>query len=513
MNPLLAPYLPCALALAALTAATPVAANTDGWEKIVSNGTHSVEINPSSIFDAEHGVKVSWGRIVLSSPEAEQAGYRTIKAMNRYDCLARSFTTIKRVYIDDAGNILREETVPEQQPVTVRSHSVDEQIWRKVCGNAAPPATASEGHRARTTPARPSIDKLADAASQAAQKALQAAASRKEAIPPSPKPLPAATEPPPIIPIATDAPPPPTLPIQLTPIPMPAPPESPAAPTPPSRPELTPQKRPLDASPPPRRTPETRPLVLPAPAAPARNMETRPAPAPAPHLFTDEDWSYSGATGPEFWGKLRPEWKSCAEGKRQSPIDFMEGKPLTVSLDPVRFDYRPASFTIINTPRQLRIRVAEGMGMEVRNQRYALEGFTLHRPAETRFDNRIADMEAHFFHRGDKGQIAVLAVQFSRGNESSAPLQTLLNNLPLERGDSYKPQTALDMTGFLPPSPAHYLYMGSLTTPPCTEGVLWVVMKESMPLSDEQFEAFSRLHAENVRPTQPVFDRLILESR
>ncbi len=514
MKPLLAPCLPCALVI--ITAAAPAAANPDGWEKIVSNGTHSVEINPSAIFDAERGVKVSWGRIVLSDSEMEQAGYRTIKAMNRYDCLGRSFTTIKRIYIDDFGNILREENVPEQQPVTVRSNSADELIWRKVCGLPMPSATRNAGHRARAAPkdAVSRINELADTAAQAARNALPPAV---KAPPPPPRamPLPAAAATIEPRPASMDSPPPPTLPIQIKPLPMPIAP--PVAPIAPKRPELplAPQSR-FDASPPPRRIPEEIQL-LPAPAVSARKPENRPAPAPAPTpaLLPDngEDWSYSGATGPEFWGKLRPEWRSCAEGKRQSPIDFMEGKPITVSLDPVKFDYRPASFVIINAHRQLRIRISEGMSMEVRGQRYTLEGFTLHRPAETHFDNRIADMEAHFFHRGDKGQIAVLAVQFMRGKESSAPLQILLNNLPLEKGDSYKPQISLDMAGFLPASPAHTLYMGSLTTPPCTEGVLWVVMKEPMPLSDEQFEVFARLHAENARPPQPAFDRLILESR
>jgi carbonic anhydrase len=253
---------------------------------------------------------------------------------------------------------------------------------------------------------------------------------------------------------------------------------------------------------------------LPAPASSKPTRAAANTDAPQPALFPDkgEGWGYSGAIGPDFWGKLRPEWKQCAEGRRQSPIDFTAGKPFAVDLDPVKFDYRPASFVIINGPRQLRVKVGEGMGMEVRGQRYALEGFTVHRPAETLIGHKVADMEVHFFHRNSKGQIAVLAVHFSRGSQPNVPLQTLLNNLPLERGDSYAPQTMLDVGALLPPGKAHYLYMGSLTTPPCTEGVLWVVMKEPMTISDRQYEAFSRLHTDNARPPQPVFDRMILES-
>jgi len=292
---------------------------------------------------------------------------------------------------------------------------------------------------------------------------------------------------------------------------MPEVPQKPATPVVPKRPEQSatqPQKRSPNTSPASRRGSAAQPLVLPAPTTPPR------ARAPAQHLSPEssESWSYSGATGPEFWGKLRPEWNLCAEGKRQSPIDFTVVKPVSVDLDPVKTDYRPSNFIVINGSQQLRVKITESMGMEVRGQRYVLEGFTLHRPAETRIDGKIADLEAHFFHRNDKGQIAVLAVQFVRGAQPSAPLQTLLNNLPLEKGDSYIPQTTLDMAALLPSSTAHYLYMGSLTTPPCTEGILWVVMKEPMTISDGQYEVFSLLHADNARPPQPAFDRLILES-
>lgn len=246
-----------------------------------------------------------------------------------------------------------------------------------------------------------------------------------------------------------------------------------------------------------------------------RGASANPGFAKPASLLPDssEAWSYEGATGPDFWGKLRPEWKLCSEGKRQSPVNLAETPSITAHLDPVKFDYRPAGFVITNGSRQLRVSVAEGLSMEVRGQSYALEGFTLHRPAETQIGGQAADMEAHFFHRNGKGQIAVLAVQFVRGVNANVPLQTILNNLPLEHGDSHKPQTSLDMAAFLPDSAAHYLYMGSLTAPPCTEGVLWVVMKEPLALSDEQAGIFSRLHAKSARPPQPAYDRLILESR
>jgi carbonic anhydrase len=495
------------------------------------------------MFSADRGVKVTWGRIVLNTLEAKQAGYRTVRALNRYDCFGRNFTTMKRIYMDDDDNIVREESVPDPQPVTVRNNSVDEQIWRKVCGLSSQPAVASDrskggldnAGRANANAMR-QVSKLADLASSVAARAVETDAPKAvllsaSGVAQNAAPLKTAAD----EPMPELAPPVPPAPIALPsvkPIPMPVAPQNPVAPVVPKQPEI-PALLPSQKPPPPARRslPASSPLILPAPApesaarvAPAKAPRRMPVkrasaansapPKPSPLLpDSGKDWSYEGATGPDFWGKLRPEWKLCSEGKRQSPLNLEEARPIAANLDPVKFDYRPAGFVITNGSRQLRVKVAEGMGMEVRGQSYALEGFTLHRPAETRIGEQSADMEAHFFHRGDRGQIAVLAVQFVRGISSNAPLQTLLNNLPLERGDSHTPQATLDMAAFLPDSPAHYLYMGSLTAPPCTEGVLWVVMKEPLTISDEQAEIFSRLHTENARPPQPANGRLILESR
>lgn len=250
----------------------------------------------------------------------------------------------------------------------------------------------------------------------------------------------------------------------------------------------------------------------------AAASRTPPAPPAARRAPKGAEWDYSGAHGPESWGRLRPEWKTCGEGMRQSPIDFAASAPLAVNLDAVKFNYRPARFRITDTGKQLRIEVenpGRDMSMEVRGRRYALEGFTLHRPSEARLGGQVADMSVHFYHRDGEGRIAALAVQAQRGDAPNTLLQALLNNLPLERGGNggYMPGTMIDLDAFLPKNPAHFLYMGSLSTPPCSEGVLWVVMKEPVTLSDEQFALFARLHARNARPPQPANGRMVLESR
>lgn len=224
-----------------------------------------------------------------------------------------------------------------------------------------------------------------------------------------------------------------------------------------------------------------------------------------------ESWSYAGDTGPERWGRLHPDWKLCADGERQSPIDLRDG--LAVELDPVKFDYPATAFRITDTGNMLRVDVTEALSMEVRGERYRLEYFTLHRPSQERVGGGASAMAVHFHHRASDGKAAILGVLMERGEEPNPLLQVLLNNLPLEKRSPYAPAAMIDLGAFIPASPGHFLYMGSMTTPPCTEGVLWVVMKEPVQLSDDQQALFSRLYPRNSRPIQHPKGRRVLESR
>ncbi|MDR2260882.1 MAG: carbonic anhydrase family protein [Azoarcus sp.] len=528
-------------------AMTAAAGHAAEWEKIVDGNGRVVEIDPTGIFNSDHGTKVSWGRIVLGDEEAARVGYRTIKALNRYDCLNRSFTTIKRVYLDGNDNVTREETLPEQAPAMVRRNSVDEQIWRKMCGlvNEEKPAARANSGAGRAGRAAEKIERIAAAAERAAKstKTTREAHGGSAAAPPAspmpanvlPAPLKSGALPPPPVAPAGKAPPGQTTPAA---IPMPQRTTAVAASANAQRnPATAHASTPVGAAPgtiP--ATASASPRTTGSAAAPPPPLIIFPAPRPAGHAATSAatreprsplasrrapkggEWEYSGANGPEAWGRLRPEWKTCGEGMRQSPIDFAASTPLAVDLDPVKFNYRPARFLVTDTGKQLRIKVDNpnrDMGMEVRGRRYALEGFTLHRPSEALIGGKPADMSVHFFHRDGEGRVAVLAVQAMRGDTPNALLQTLLNNLPLERGGDggYMPETTIDPGAFLPKNPAHFLYMGSLAMPPCTEGVLWVVMKAPVTLSDEQFAILARLHASNARPPQPANARIVLESR
>ena len=222
-------------------------------------------------------------------------------------------------------------------------------------------------------------------------------------------------------------------------------------------------------------------------------------------------WSYDGETGPEHWGRLRPDWRTCAEGSRQSPIDLRDG--IAVELAPVVFDYRRSGFRVRDTGNTLQVDVGEGMGIEVRGTRYALERFTLHRPSQDRVGGMAHDMALYLQHRSEDGRVAILSLLLEAGGARNEVLQTVFNNLPLDRGREFAPQSVLDLAALVPAQPGHFLYMGSLPTPPCAEDVLWVVMKQPLPIADEQLALFSRLYPRNGRPIQPVNGRLVLESR
>jgi carbonic anhydrase len=550
---------------------------------VLRDRNRQVEIDRSSIFDSDRGTKVSWARVVLTPEEAKSAGYATIKALNRYDCVNRSFLTVKRVYLDGSEQIIREEAVAEQTPMLVARNSVDERLWREVC---RPPSSKD-------------LEKVADEAVKATAGTL--AAKKEVRAPAAPPPTPAAAPIPRAAALAEAKPEPipkadPTA--RPTPIPtkdtaaaqvrsgdikqaeadqprgsilpalpkfsLPPPPQSqpdakaaPARPpkaepkaearaevrsaprAEPTRPAV--QTQPTPSQPTPRPLPVARldaagTAVTPAaggsaldeaglaalvrqrgiaraeaqPRKPAASAGSARLAAPS-RAASAPGWSYQGETGPEHWGRMRPEWKLCAVGTRQSPIDLREG--VGVDLEPAKFDYQPSRFRVTDTGNTLQVELDDPMGMEVRGRRYLLEHITLHRPSQERIGGMAHDMVAHLRHRDPEGKVAMLAVLLTTGDETNAALQMLWNNLPLDKGRSYSPSPAIDIRALLPGSPGHYLYIGSLPEPPCTEDVLWVVMKQPVSMSAEQLAVFARLYPRNGRPIQPVNGRLVLESR
>ena len=227
------------------------------------------------------------------------------------------------------------------------------------------------------------------------------------------------------------------------------------------------------------------------------------------HVHKSVHWSYGGDAGPVRWADMSPEWAACGNGNRQSPIDIRSG--IKVDLEPIAFDYKPTGFSIIDNGHTIQVNLGAGNHITVGGRMFELLQFHFHRPSEERINGRAYDMVAHLVHRDASGKLAVVAVLIERGGARKL-VQTVWNNMPLEKNETVTPAGAMDMNEILPARREYFTYMGSLTTPPCSEGVLWMVMKDPVTISQEQIDIFARLYQMNARPIQATAERLIKES-
>jgi carbonic anhydrase len=228
-----------------------------------------------------------------------------------------------------------------------------------------------------------------------------------------------------------------------------------------------------------------------------------------PRARAAPSWGYGDADGPARWAALDPAWSLCAEGRRQSPIDLRDG--IAVDLPPLRFDYRPSGFRVVDTGRTVRVDLDAGNAIEVGGRRYALQHLSFRRPSEERIDGRQFEMSVQLQHRDADGRIAIVAVVLDEG--PALPLvQRVWGDLPLERQVPADGHGQIDPSGLLPEARGYITYLGSLTTPPCTEGVRWIVMRQPMTVSRAQLDVFARVVPMNARPLQDAAGRLVKQS-
>lgn len=220
-------------------------------------------------------------------------------------------------------------------------------------------------------------------------------------------------------------------------------------------------------------------------------------------------WDYIGPAGPQTWGGLKPEFSLCGSGQRQSPIDIRGG--LAVDLEPVRFDYQSSRFSVIDNGHTVQANMAAGNAIELSGNRFELQQLHFHRPSEERIDGRQFEMSVHLVHRDNQDRLAVVTLLLEKGPAQPA-VQKVWNNLPLEKNQDVPARVALDLKEMLPADQRYYTYMGSLTTPPCTEGVQWVVMRQPVTVAPEQIDLFARIYPMNARPVQQASGRRIMQS-
>ncbi len=228
------------------------------------------------------------------------------------------------------------------------------------------------------------------------------------------------------------------------------------------------------------------------------------------HAAQAAHWSYTGPAGPQTWGGLKPDFALCAKGQRQSPIDIQGG--LSVELEPVQFNYKASRFGVVDNGHTVQANLAAGNFIEVGGRRFELKQFHFHRPSEERIDGRQFEMSLHLVHKDEQGRLAVVALLMDRGAPHPA-VQKVWNSLPLEKQEELQARSPLELAELLPSDHSYYTYMGSLTTPPCSEGVQWIVMRQPVSVSSAQIELFARLYPMNARPLQQVAGRRILQSQ
>ena len=220
-------------------------------------------------------------------------------------------------------------------------------------------------------------------------------------------------------------------------------------------------------------------------------------------------WGYEGAGGPLSWGQLKPEYATCAAGQRQSPIAIDDSTALQGPAEPLAIEHQPSSGSVVHTGRTLRVDVQGANALTVRGKRYVLERIEFHQPAEERINGKGFAMSAHLLHRAADGQMAMVAVLLEPGTASPL-VDQVVTYLPLDVADRVGlPQGGLDIGGLLPQDARYYQFFGSLTAPPCTEDVLWIVFKQPMTVSAAQLKLFGQLFPNNARPLQPLNGRVV----
>jgi len=220
-------------------------------------------------------------------------------------------------------------------------------------------------------------------------------------------------------------------------------------------------------------------------------------------------WSYAGATGPSHWSELEADYQSCALGKNQSPIDIRDEAAHRAHLPDVEFNYLPSALRIIDNGHTVQVNYAPGSFITVGGERYDLVQFHFHHPSEEKINGHASAMVAHLVHKNAAGKLAVVAVLLKSG-DANAMLATLWSHLPEAKEKEVAPTGVnINVADMLPARHAYYAFTGSLTTPPCSEDVRWLVLREPTAVSASQIARFAKRYPMNARPTQPINGREI----
>ncbi len=215
------------------------------------------------------------------------------------------------------------------------------------------------------------------------------------------------------------------------------------------------------------------------------------------------EWGYHGEHSPEHWGDVSAV---CAQGQNQSPVDITSAAK--ADLKALDFEYTGQAVSVINNGHTLQASVADGNVLQLDGAAFELKQFHFHTPSENHVDGKSYPLEAHYVHSDSAGHLAVVSVFFKLGEENQQ-LAQLLAVAP-ESKQEVKLQSPFDAKALLPQDKEYYRFNGSLTTPPCSEGVRWLVLKDPQTISPAQVEKFEKLMGHNNRPIQALNARVVL---
>ncbi|MCM3637251.1 carbonic anhydrase family protein [Sporosarcina luteola] len=224
-------------------------------------------------------------------------------------------------------------------------------------------------------------------------------------------------------------------------------------------------------------------------------------------------WSYDEETGPDHWGDLDPAYSACTDGNEQSPINIDSSQVKTSKkLDSIEIQYEPSHLSILNNGHSIQANpAAPNNSIVVEGTEYKLAQFHFHTPSEHQINGQNMDMELHLVHQDADGELAVLGLMIKEGKENEE-LAAIWDAFPMkETENDIELNETIDLHALLPSNQTTYSYNGSLTTPPCTEKVKWIVFVEPIEMSKEQIQAYQEIFPENQRPVQPLNEREIIE--
>ncbi|WP_319381049.1 carbonic anhydrase family protein [Thiomicrorhabdus sp.] len=211
-------------------------------------------------------------------------------------------------------------------------------------------------------------------------------------------------------------------------------------------------------------------------------------------------WGYSGHEGPEYWGELSHQYATCKNGKSQSPINLSGF--VDEALKPIGFSYRTSPMNIVNNGHTVQVNFQKGSSIQVDGKTFKLLQVHFHTPSENHINGHSYPMEAHFVHASDQGELAVVAVMIQEG-AADPFIAKIVKAMPQHAGKA-QDVAGVSVNGmeFLPAFKGYYRFEGSLTTPPCSEGVRWLVMKHAAHASAQQIAALHKVIGTNNRPIQ-----------